>query len=242
MAEFCVAELGTVLGISTIAAKKLIGHALELRHRLPRLWAQVHAGRRPGLAGPAGRRGHHPLHPGVTMEAARSSTPVRCRRRQYRPRAARPPRRGVHHAVRPRRSRPGRRPGGRLPLRRPAPRHDPRPGRPLRRHLRLEAELDLADALDLDRALAQRAASLKALGSEESLDVVGPRRSVTWPGLRLRSTCSARATPAPRTGRLPTAREVVLHAHFDATTAGDRRSSVPRAGWRKASGFSCSTS
>ena len=44
VAEFCVAELGTVLGISTVAAKKLIGHALELRHRLPRLWAHVQAG------------------------------------------------------------------------------------------------------------------------------------------------------------------------------------------------------
>ena len=47
VAEFCVAELGTVLGISTVAAKRLIGHALELRHRLPRLWAQVQAGRVP---------------------------------------------------------------------------------------------------------------------------------------------------------------------------------------------------
>ncbi len=47
VAEFCVAELGGVLGVSTTAAKKLIGQALELRHRLPRLWAQVQAGRVP---------------------------------------------------------------------------------------------------------------------------------------------------------------------------------------------------
>ena len=47
VAEFCLAELGTVLGVSTSAAKRLVGHALELRHRLPRLWAQVHAGRVP---------------------------------------------------------------------------------------------------------------------------------------------------------------------------------------------------
>ena len=44
VAEFCVAELGAVLGMSTVSAKKLIGHALELRHRLPRLWAQVQSG------------------------------------------------------------------------------------------------------------------------------------------------------------------------------------------------------
>ena len=36
--------------------------------------------------------------------------------------------------------------------------------------MRLEAELDIADALDLDRALAHGAASLKALGSDKSLD------------------------------------------------------------------------
>ena len=38
---------GTVLGTSTVGAKKLIGQALELRHRLPRLWAQVQTGHVP---------------------------------------------------------------------------------------------------------------------------------------------------------------------------------------------------
>ena len=47
VAEFCVAELGTVLGITSTAAKKLIGQALELRHRLPRLWHLVQTGRVP---------------------------------------------------------------------------------------------------------------------------------------------------------------------------------------------------
>src|SRR6478609_6605124 len=47
VAEFCFAELGSVLGTSTTAAKRLVGHALELRHRLPRLWAQVQDGRVP---------------------------------------------------------------------------------------------------------------------------------------------------------------------------------------------------
>ena len=65
MAEFCVAELGGVLGVSTVAAKKLIGHALELRHRLPRLWAQVHAGRVPAWRARDGRGDHHPLRTGA---------------------------------------------------------------------------------------------------------------------------------------------------------------------------------
>ena len=47
VAEFCVPELGGVLGISSTSAKKLIGQALELRHRLPRLWHLVQTGRVP---------------------------------------------------------------------------------------------------------------------------------------------------------------------------------------------------
>ncbi|MBA3783550.1 MAG: HNH endonuclease, partial [Nocardioides sp.] len=44
VAEFCIAEFGAVLGISTASSKHLIGQALELRHRLPRLWRLVQAG------------------------------------------------------------------------------------------------------------------------------------------------------------------------------------------------------
>ncbi len=44
VAEFCIPELAAALGMSTLAGKRLIGHALELRHRLPRLWARVQAG------------------------------------------------------------------------------------------------------------------------------------------------------------------------------------------------------
>ena len=44
VAEFAAAELGAVLGISPGAAAVLVGDALDLRHRLPRLWARVRAG------------------------------------------------------------------------------------------------------------------------------------------------------------------------------------------------------
>lgn len=44
VAEFAPAELGAALGMSTFAASCLVGDALELRHRLPRLWARVRAG------------------------------------------------------------------------------------------------------------------------------------------------------------------------------------------------------
>ena len=123
--------------------------------------------------------------------------------------------------------------------------------------MRLEAMLDLADALDVDQALAHGGAAQKALGSTASLDA---RRAAALGDLaarRPRSTSSTRATrttsparlprlrsrgarpsrddegrgfearsartsttePPRRDGPdLPTAREVVLHAHFDAGT------------------------
>ncbi|HWJ54430.1 MAG TPA: hypothetical protein VNT24_13725 [Propionibacteriaceae bacterium] len=42
--EFCVAEFGALLGTGTMAAQMLIADALDLRHRLPRLWQQILAG------------------------------------------------------------------------------------------------------------------------------------------------------------------------------------------------------
>ncbi|QBR92508.1 HNH endonuclease signature motif containing protein [Nocardioides euryhalodurans] len=44
VAEFSLAELAAALGMSTTAGKRLVGHALELRHRLPRLWHRVQDG------------------------------------------------------------------------------------------------------------------------------------------------------------------------------------------------------
>ena len=42
VAEFAPAEFGAALGLSASAGAALIGEALELRHRLPTLWALVH--------------------------------------------------------------------------------------------------------------------------------------------------------------------------------------------------------
>lgn len=41
VAEFAAAELAAVLGMSSHAGRCLVGDALELRHRLPRLWSRV---------------------------------------------------------------------------------------------------------------------------------------------------------------------------------------------------------
>jgi len=88
--------------------------------------------------------------------------------------------------------------------------------------MRLEAELDLADALDLDRALAHGAATLKALGSDAPL---GARRSAALGDLARTQTALDLHTTGQGGVRdadgLPVAREVILHAHVDAGLSGD---------------------
>src|SRR3954454_8714271 len=47
VAEFAVCELAAALGMSEPAARGYVGQAIELRDRLPRLWAQVMDGALP---------------------------------------------------------------------------------------------------------------------------------------------------------------------------------------------------
>ena len=44
VSEYCAVELGALQGTGMVAARMLIGDALDLRHRLPRLWRHVRAG------------------------------------------------------------------------------------------------------------------------------------------------------------------------------------------------------
>src|SRR4051795_1297504 len=44
VSEFAVAELATALGMSAGSGRNLMAHALELAHRLPRVWARVQCG------------------------------------------------------------------------------------------------------------------------------------------------------------------------------------------------------
>ena len=228
VAEFCVAELGTVLGITTVSAKKLIGHALELRHRLPRLWAQVHAGRVPAWRARAVAEATIHSSPALTIEAARFvDAQVAAVAGKIGPAQLD---RLVAETIK------------RYDLAETDPAADPEDGylhvdpRHVTIHdqdvhfagtVRLEAEIDLADGLDLHQALAHGAALQKALGSA---GVVGcpSRESARGPG----SDADRARPPHPAGGRLasdsaggradlPAAREVVLHAHFDASLSGD---------------------
>src|SRR5687768_930721 len=44
VAEFSIAEFAAAVGMSTEAGKRYVGQAVELRHRLPRLWKRVTSG------------------------------------------------------------------------------------------------------------------------------------------------------------------------------------------------------
>ena len=172
VAEFCVAELGTVLGISSTSAKKLIGHALELRHRLPRLWSQVQSGHVPAWRARSVAETTIHSTPSLTREAAAFvDAQVAAVAGRIGPAQLD---RLVAETIK------------RYDLAAADPAADPEDGylsvdpRHATLHdddvhfagtMRFEAELDIADGLDLDRALAQKAAEQKALGSAESLDV-----------------------------------------------------------------------
>jgi hypothetical protein len=228
VAEFCVAELGGVLGISTTAAKKLIGHALELRHRLPRLWAQVHAGQVPAWRARAVADTTIHTSPALTREAAGfvdsqvAAVAGRIGTAQLD--------RLLAETIK------------RYDLATADPAADPEDGYLAvdPRHvtvntddvhyagtLRIEAEVDIADALDLDRAVAHHAATQKALGSHLPLDA---RRAKALGELARTQTALDLAFPDgavkgdgndESTDNLPAAREVVIHAHFDASMSGD---------------------
>ena len=68
VAEFAVTEFAAAIGLSTDAGKRYVGHALELRYRLPRVWARVQAG---------------DLRPWLARRIA-EKTLLRCHRRQRR--------------------------------------------------------------------------------------------------------------------------------------------------------------
>ncbi|GEP33716.1 hypothetical protein NSZ01_14840 [Nocardioides szechwanensis] len=163
VSEFAVMELGTALGVSTDSAKRYVGAALEVRYRLPRVWERVAAGDLPfwkarfiaertmclPAAGAAfvDQRVAFVAHKIGYAETQRQIDAAQLR---FDPEAAEKQRRldserrkfDIHKdAV----SAAG--------------------------TVEVNGILDLPDALDLDHALSTRAAELRELGCEESLDV-----------------------------------------------------------------------
>ena len=165
VSEFAVAELATALGMSAGSGRHLLAQALELKHRLPRLWARVQAGE---LAPWRARRvAEETLNAALTMDAA-----------AY-----------VDQMVAPFAHKTGPAQTQRLvqdAIARLMPEHaaDLRDRAAEQRHVsidteqvsfagtaRIDAEVDLVDALDLADAVAAGAAARAACGSTEPLDV-----------------------------------------------------------------------
>ena len=198
--EFCAHELAVALHISTDSGSSLIAEALELAYRLPRVWARVKAGDLP---------------------------PWRARRIADRT-ICLPPEGAdyVDRHVAPFAHRMGIGQVDRL-VEEALVRFDPEKAEARRlaaadnRHVtlytdqtdfdgtaHLDADLDLADALDLDAALSERAARLADLGCEDSLDVRrahalgelarGTDPTLPLPGREACSTCMSAITPSPQ--------------------------------------------
>jgi hypothetical protein len=218
VAEFCVAEFASAVGLPTEFGKLYVGEAVELRYRLPEVWARVMAGdlaawraRRiaratialsPEAAGfvDAQVAGFaHKVRPSqvdrLVEEAVTRFMPAEAKRRRL---AAADGRHvGVHT--------------GQVSF---------------EGTVWVEGQLDLADGLDLDAALGTRAATLATLGSEESLDV---RRSLALGDLARRQltldldTDQTDEAGAERAGQpARPQRQVILYLHLAADAVTSR--------------------
>ena len=167
VSEFAVAELATALGLSAGSGRHLLAQALELAHRLPQLWARVRDGS---------------LAPWRARRIAEETLTLSPEAAAY-----------VDQMVAPYAHKTGPAQTQRLVAEAIA-QHMPEVAAEQRQRAaeqryftidhdqvsfagtsRVHGELDLADALDLDDAVAAGAAELAALGNQESLDV---RRSL----------------------------------------------------------------
>jgi len=164
VAEFAVAEFAAAIGLTTDAGKMLVGRAVEIAHRLPKLWKLLKAGR--VAAWQARRVADHtlalnPAAAGFVDEqvaaVAGKTGPVQLERLireaecRHMPQIAQWP------------DDPMSKPDGRgvwLDTDQVS----------MAGHVEMRGTLDLGDALDLDKALAVTAGQLALAGSLESLD------------------------------------------------------------------------
>ena len=160
--EFCVAQFSAAMGLPTEVGRELLGEAVELEHRLPRVWRRVM---------------RHELPAWRARRIARQTMALSEVAAEFVDRQVA----GVAHTIGPTATErlidaaiAQLMPETAEELRRQAA--DGRHFTVDHRQLsftgtsRVYGELDLADALDLDAAVTARAAVLKELGSPDSLD------------------------------------------------------------------------
>ena len=216
VAEFAPMEFGAALGMSTDAARTLVGDALELAHRLKRTWKLVRAGKVPlwkarRLAQLTTDAAARPARTSWTASSpdssARSAGPGSSAS-STRPASPSTPKAPRRTAARP--------PTGAASTSTPAQAtHDG--------IAHVEGVLDLADAIDLDTAIRHGAEELAALGSTESLDV---RRSMAAGELARRQLAFDLRTEADGAvagaASVVKPRQVVIHVHLaDAAISRD---------------------
>ena len=212
VAGFAVAEFAAAIGSTTDAGRALIGQGLELAHRLPKTWEQTLAGRVPAWR--ARRIADHTTD--LTSEAARyvdthvAAVAGRVSWTQLERLVQEARRRfmgdqtGVDEYS--------------LPDTRHVNLHTDQISFDGTVHL--DAEVDLADALDLDKALSATAEQLKQCGSAESLDA---RRAAALGeiarnqlALDFDTTEDHRGQAPRRAGRDQRPVTLFLHLHQDA--------------------------
>ena len=220
--EYCVPEFAAALHISTDAGRCLIADAIELAHRLPRVWARVQAGKLP------------------PWRARRISSSTFCLPPEGAEYVDRHVARFAHKV--------GIAQLDRL-VEEALVRFDPEQAEERRlsaadnRHVTIytdqtdftgtahvDADLDLADALDLDTALSDGAALLAELGCTDSLDVrrahaLGEMARSSQPTLDLPAgTAGTAGEDAPAEVAGPR-RQVGLHVHLSEAALGDTTTS-----------------
>ena len=214
VAEFSVVELATAVGMTTDAGRAYLGEAVELRYRLPRVWAQVTTGRLQAWRARRIARATVVLSPDAAAFVDAHVWHVASRIGPYQLE------RLVEEAV-----------ARFMPETAEARRRAAADGRnfdidtrdtSLNGTAHVHGELDVADALDLDAAVAAGAEQLKALGSSDSLDV---RRAAAVGELaRCQQTLAldTSSSDGVATTRRK-ARQVVLYAHLSQDAITDPR-------------------
>ena len=207
VAEFSVAEFAAAVGLSTEAGKAYLGEAIELRHRLPKVWARVVAGDL--VVWKARRIARATMD--LSVEAV-AYVDQHVARVAHKIRVA-----GLDRTIATAMA-------AYMPEETERRRRDAADGRcfnvgkpqsGLDGVADVWGTLDAADALDLDAAVAAGAEALKDLGSTESLDV---RRSQAVAGLARRQLSFDLNRPdSDSEGRTPAVRkprQVVLYVHL----------------------------
>jgi hypothetical protein len=202
IAEFCVAEFASAVGLSTEAGKRYLGEAVELRYRLPRLLQRVALGDLPAWRARLVARETIRLSVEAAAYVDRHVAPV-----AHKVRAAQLERL-VAEAI-----------GRFMPEELERLAAESWDKRHVTVHdqlvsftgtMRVEAELDIADALDFEAAVAAGAEQRAECGSDEPLDV---RRAQAVGDLaRGQLALDLGRVDAPRPSPRP--RQVVMHVHL----------------------------